>query len=79
MTTEVSDPIPQNYEQWRHCIEHWCGIELTPDYIEQRLQALQDSNNHHTRRFIECYGEPHHSEVLGWFRRAQQDSGAKPG
>ena len=57
MTTDSTDPIPRTFEQWRHCIEHWCGIEITPEFIDKRLRALQDTNDYHTRRFIECYGE----------------------
>jgi len=73
MTTEPTDPIPRTFEEWRYCIEHWCGIELSPQYIEQRLAAMQNTNDEHTRRFIESYGQAHHEAVLSWFRRAQQE------
>ncbi len=73
MTTATeTDPIPQSYQAWRHCIEHWCRIELTPEYIEQRIRELQDTREETTRRFIECYGKAHHAAVLGWFQRALQ-------
>ena len=52
MTNETGDPIPRNYDEWRHCIEHWCGITLTPDHIAMRLHALKDNNNEHTRRLL---------------------------
>jgi len=75
MKNEAGDPIPRNFQQWRHCIEHWCGIELTPDYVDQRLRALEDPNDHHTTQFIKCYGRPHHAAVLGWFRQWQNEQG----
>ncbi len=68
MTTE--DPIPRTREQWQYCIEHWCGIELTSEYVKKRIQALDNPNDEHTRKFIECYGSAHHQRVLEWFRQA---------
>ncbi|TVS11877.1 MAG: hypothetical protein EA419_06785 [Wenzhouxiangella sp.] len=74
MTTETTDPIPRNYKEWRHCIEHWCGLELSPAFIEKRLQALRNPSDDHTRRLIECYGESHYRSLLGWFERADTES-----
>lgn len=76
MTNETGDPIPRNYDEWRHCIEHWCGITLTPDHIAMRLHALKDNNNEHTRRLLECYGEAHRQSLIGWFGRAASISRA---
>jgi len=70
MSTEFTDPIPSTSEEWRHCIEHWCGIELTPDFVKARIKALENPHDEHTRRFIECYGEAHRQQVLAWFKRA---------
>ncbi len=75
MTTETSDPIPRNYDEWRHCIEHWCGIELRPEFIARRLQALNDRGDDHTRRLLECYGEDHLQALIGWFERAKGQNG----
>jgi hypothetical protein len=74
MTTETSDPIPRNYEEWRYCIKYWCGLELTPEFIAKRLQALNDHKDHHTRRLLECYGEAHLQALLGWFERARTEA-----
>jgi len=63
--------IPQNYEEWRHCIIVECGIELTPDYIEKCITILQDSGEHYTQQFVRKYGSQHHQRVLGWFKQAQ--------
>ena len=71
--TEYEDPIPRNYDHWRHCIEHWCGVPLTRTFAEERIRALEDPGNEHTRRFVECYGEAHHRAVLDWFRRVVAD------
>lgn len=64
-------PVPQNYNEWRHCIIVECGLKLTSDYIAERLVALNDTNDFHTERFIELYGEQHLRRVIGWFEQAQ--------
>jgi len=63
--------LPQNYEEWRRCITVDCGIELTPDYISQRLSALNNKKDHHTQKFIKLYGEAHLQSVIGWFLQSQ--------
>ena len=30
----------ESYADWRTCIEHYCGIPLTRDYIEARIAEL---------------------------------------
>jgi len=67
--TDFDEPIPQSYEQWRYCIEHHCGIPLTPEFAEKRIRELDDPGNEHTQRFIESYGKRHHERVLNWFRQ----------
>ncbi|WP_070962466.1 hypothetical protein [Vibrio sonorensis] len=63
--------IPTTYEEWKHCIVTDCGVDLTPQYIEQRLNALQDKNDEHTKQFIRVYGEQHLLSVITWFKKAQ--------
>lgn len=67
MTTPV---IPETYAQWRHCIEVECGIPLTPDFINARLQALAQPRGEEAGRFAGLYGAAHLERVIGWFRRA---------
>jgi len=62
--------IPQNYEEWRHCIIVECGLELSPSFIEQRIAALQNNGEHYTQQFVRKYGAQHHQRVLGWFMQA---------
>lgn len=66
--------IPQSYEQWRRCITIGCGIALTPEFIAQRLKALHDPSDAHTRKFIERYGRGHHERVCAWFERAASEA-----
>ena len=63
--------IPQSYQQWRHCITVECALELTPDFIEQRIAALQDSGDHYTKQFVRLYGQEYLQRVLGWFLQAR--------
>lgn len=64
--------IPQNYEEWHHCIVVECRLKLTPDFIEQRITALQNSGEYYTQQFIKLYGPQHHQRVLGWFMQARE-------
>jgi len=63
--------IPQNYEEWRHCIIVECGLELSPSYIQKRITALQDNSEYYTQQFVRKYGKQHHQRVLGWFMQAR--------
>ncbi|MFQ3243955.1 MAG: hypothetical protein ACI9SP_000580 [Arenicella sp.] len=66
-----SSIIPENYEQWRHCIVVECGLELTSSFIEQRIAALRNNSEHYTKQFVRKYGVQYHQRVLGWFEQAQ--------
>ncbi len=64
------DVIPLSYEQWRHCIEVRCKIQLTSTYIRERLTELQDDKQARTREFARLYGADHLQRTIAWFRRA---------
>ncbi|MEM1007089.1 MAG: hypothetical protein AAF625_19190 [Pseudomonadota bacterium] len=63
--------IPKTYDEWEHCITVKCGIPLTPEYIAQRIEAMQDIGDHDTQKFIERWGKDHHARTVGWFLEAQ--------
>ncbi|MGH1438722.1 MAG: hypothetical protein ACRBBR_01315 [Cellvibrionaceae bacterium] len=67
----ASSVIPQNYEEWRHCIIVECGLKLTPSFIEKRIASLQNNDEHYTKQFIRLYGSQYHQAVLGWFIQAR--------
>lgn len=74
--TETAMPvIPRTYQEWEHCITVECGIPLTAEYVAERIAALQDRDDHHTHKFLQTYGEAHHTRTLGWFREAQAKLG----
>ena len=64
--------IPETYEEWRHCIIVECGLELTPQYISERISALQNDRDYHTQQFVKLYGQQHLRQVLSWFMQAQK-------
>ncbi|WP_087026358.1 hypothetical protein [Thaumasiovibrio subtropicus] len=68
-----SAAIPSNYQEWKHCITVECGLELTPDYISQRIEALQTPNDHYTKQFTRLYGEQYLAQVLAWFKQARAE------
>ena len=70
----MSSPIPQSFDAWQHCIEHDCGVPLTPAFIQQRLAVLGDPANDETRRFARLYGEAHWQRVLNWFAVALENT-----
>ncbi|WP_181151440.1 hypothetical protein [Sphingobacterium gobiense] len=44
--------IPQNFEDWKICIEKKCGIPLKLEFARKRLAVYEDENLPETRRFI---------------------------
>lgn len=66
--------IPDSFESWKHCVAVKCGIKLTAEYIEQRIQELKDQGHEHTRQFISLYGQDHYHNVLSWFERSKLES-----
>ena len=65
--------VPRTYDDWKHCITVSCGIPLTPHFVQERITALADAENHHTRKFIERWGEAHRDRTLAWFRQAADE------
>ena len=67
--------IPENFDEWRHCIVVECGLKLTSSFIEQRISALKNNSEHYTQQFIRKYGAQHHQRVLNWFIQARNMQG----
>ena len=70
----ISTPLPQNYEEWRHCITVKCGIPLTPTFISQRLTVWRNKDLEETKRFRHLYGDSHWLTVISWFEQAERDT-----
>lgn len=70
-------PLPGSYTEWQHCITEICGIPLTETFIRERLTALDDNNDHMTRKFIELYGSAHWKQTKNWFTKALKEQGEK--
>ncbi len=66
--------IPANYNEWRYCITVKCGLDLSPEFIEERIRQLTDVVDLETARFIELYGDNYRQLVLEWFGRASSHS-----
>lgn len=64
------DRPPETYEEWRRCIEHDCGLELTPEFCRARITALQDPDDRHTARFTELFGDERRLHTIAWFEQA---------
>ncbi|MEM7401508.1 MAG: hypothetical protein AAF304_06120 [Pseudomonadota bacterium] len=69
----MSTSLPQNYEEWRHCITVDCGIPLTPAFISKRLAIWQDEDKEETKRFRKLYGDSHWKAVISWFKQAETE------
>ncbi len=63
--------LPENYEEWHHCITVDCGIPLNSAFIDERIAAMQDINDFKTRQFLELYGLQYHQQVMKWFLQAK--------
>ncbi|SFC25132.1 hypothetical protein SAMN05421747_10710 [Parapedobacter composti] len=61
--------IPQDFEDWKDCIERRCRIRLTAAFARERLEVYNNLSHSETRQFIKLYGEEHHRRVVSWFTR----------
>ncbi|MEZ5898548.1 MAG: hypothetical protein R3D51_03545 [Hyphomicrobiaceae bacterium] len=69
----------ETYADWKTCIEEYCRIPLTPEFVASRIAELTDTSNERTRRFVETWGEAHRQRVLSWFQKARdQFAGSNP-
>ncbi|AHB48061.1 hypothetical protein W911_06165 [Hyphomicrobium nitrativorans NL23] len=71
----MSERPLKTYEDWRHCIEVACGIEITPAFLNARIAELSHADHSRTRRFVEVWGEAHRARVLNWFEQARNEQG----
>ncbi|MEM8844904.1 MAG: hypothetical protein AAGB35_07670 [Pseudomonadota bacterium] len=71
----MTSPIPQNFNEWHHCITVSCGIELTPEFISKRLEVWRNEGSEETKRFRNLYGDSHWQLVISWFEQAERESG----
>lgn len=62
--------IPTTYEEWEHCITVQCGIPLTPEYVAERIEAMQNTSDFQTQKFVDQWGEAHRAQTLTWFQMA---------
>lgn len=60
--------IPENFADWKWCIEKKCGIPLTVEFAKQRLAIYEDHSNAETQRFISNYGMEHFENIKKWMR-----------
>ncbi|MEO0393219.1 MAG: hypothetical protein AAF213_08225 [Pseudomonadota bacterium] len=63
--------IPTTYAEWEHCITVTCGVPLTPEYVAERIAALENHQDVHTQKYIEQWGKEQHARSLAWFKEAQ--------
>ena len=65
--------LPQDFPEWRYCIEVLCKTPLTESYVDQRIVDLTGLTKKLDRQFVELYGEPHRQQVLAWFQRVKEE------
>ncbi|MEM1324430.1 MAG: hypothetical protein AAGI23_00670 [Bacteroidota bacterium] len=61
--------IPRNYEEWKNCIVHDCGINLTKEFAQSRLKVYENRKNRETREFVRLYGESYLNNVIYWLKK----------
>ncbi len=62
--------IPQTFNEWTNCIVNDCKLKLSKEFVIQRLEVYQDSNNWETERFVSLYGTAHLQNIIGWLTQA---------
>lgn len=65
--------IPQNFEEWKICIEQKCEIPLTRQFAEQRLAIYKNEKLPETQRFLTRYGADHLQHIIAWFTRVVEE------
>ena len=63
--------IPVNFQEWRSCIVNKCKIELTPQFIEERLKVYLNESNPETLKFKKLYGAAHLQNIVHWLERSK--------
>ena len=64
--------LPQTYQEWRNCISVKCKIELTQNYISNRISELKNEMNSNTQKFIQLYGYQYYQLIINWFIQEQE-------
>ena len=62
--------IPQSYDAWLNCITVDCKIEMTPQYVTERIRILSNTKDAETQNFKKLYGEAHLQNIVAWFHQA---------
>ena len=68
-TSQMSDLIPQSFEEWKSCIVNDCKIKLTKAFAEKRLQVYENDSHPETRKFAALYGRQHLNNVIHWYKQ----------
>ena len=61
--------IPENFENWKKCLEVNCKIPITKDFAASRLQIYTDDTNRETKKFAELYGSNHLQNIIKWYKQ----------
>jgi hypothetical protein len=61
--------IPENFENWKKCLEFNCKIPITKDFAAIRLQIYTDGTNRETKKFVELYGSNHLQNIIKWYKQ----------
>jgi len=61
--------IPHSFEQWKHCIENDCKIQLNKEFAQKRLKVYQNRKNAETIKFISLYGDQHLNNIIKWLQQ----------
>lgn len=61
----------QNYAEWRHAFAERCKIPLTPQYAQERIEALKNPSDPSTAEFTATYGEAYLQQVITWFENVR--------
>lgn len=74
ITPMTSPHTFSEFTEWRDTITGRCGLTLSRAYCEERIHALSNPAVTTTKSFTVTYGEEYLKQVIGWFRRAQEES-----
>lgn len=64
----------QSYAEWKQALTQRCNINLTPEYAQSRIIALNNTDDRDTKEFVAKYGDAYLKQVIQWFEQAANES-----
>lgn len=62
--------IPKNFYEWHKCITEDCCIQLTPNFVQERIKVFENDTHAETIKFKQLYGVQQLQMTISWYKEA---------